>query len=109
MPEFKEAGLDVSWMERRQERPRAPGPETATVALDVSPYSEIQRQALLAHRTQIPGIASGSRCRKTCAARHSRPRTFCASIRRPCPGEYEHDLLDGLDITNGTAIIEVQE
>ena len=108
MPEFKEAGLDVSWMERRQERPRAPGPETATVALDVSPYSEIQRQALLAHGPRSRGIASGSRCRKTCAARPSRPRTFCASIRRPCRAS-QHDLLDGLDITNGTAIIEVQE
>src|SRR5436190_505546 len=50
LPEFKALGLDVSWLEKRQSRAsRSPGPETATVALDVAPYSEIQRRALLAH------------------------------------------------------------
>ena len=51
-PAFQAAGFDVG--ERQQARARGPGPETATVALDVRPYSAIQRQALLAHRTQIP-------------------------------------------------------
>src|SRR5438093_152185 len=44
----------TAFLERRQHHARRPGPETATVALDVRPYSELQRQALLAHRTQIP-------------------------------------------------------
>jgi mycothiol S-conjugate amidase len=109
MPEFKEAGLDVSWMERRQERPRAPGPETATVALDVSPYSEIQRQALLAHRTQIPGDSFWVTMPKDLRSKAFATSYFLRLDPPAAPGEYEHDLLDGLDITNGTAIIEVQE
>ena len=49
-PALQAAGFDVG----RRQRARGAGPETATVALDVRPYSDIQRQALLAHRTQIP-------------------------------------------------------
>ncbi len=54
VPKFIAAGFDMDWMERRSHRSRGPGPETATVALDVRSYSEHQRRALLAHRTQIP-------------------------------------------------------
>ena len=54
VPKFIAAGFDMDWMERRPRRSRGPGPETATVALDVRSYSEHQRRALLAHRTQIP-------------------------------------------------------
>ena len=54
LPAFTAAGIDMALLERRPHRSRLPGPETATVALDVRPYSEHQRQALLAHRTQIP-------------------------------------------------------
>ena len=54
IPEFEALGLDVSWLKRRSDRAeRHPGPEAATVALDVRPYTEIQRRALLSHRTQI--------------------------------------------------------
>ncbi len=53
----RQAGLDVTWMEEMLERRREAGPgmtpEQATAALDVSDYAEIQRQALLCHRTQI--------------------------------------------------------
>ncbi|WP_089940620.1 PIG-L family deacetylase [Candidatus Entotheonella palauensis] len=51
-PEFKAAGFDLG--KRRPRRKGRPSPEAATVALDVRPYSDIQRRALLAHRTQIP-------------------------------------------------------
>ena len=51
LPEFKAAGFDIG---SRHQRRRGPGPETATVALDVRPYTEHQRRALLAHRTQVP-------------------------------------------------------
>ncbi len=53
-PAFQAAGFDVGGHPRSRQRARGPGPEAATVALDVRPYSAIQRQALLAHRTQIP-------------------------------------------------------
>jgi LmbE family N-acetylglucosaminyl deacetylase len=51
-PAFKAAGFDLG--KRRPRRKGRPGPEAATVALDVRPYSDVQRRALLAHRTQIP-------------------------------------------------------
>ena len=54
VPEFTAAGFDMTWLEQQPSSSGVPGPETATVALDVRPYSENQRQALLAHRTQIP-------------------------------------------------------
>ena len=99
LPAFTAAGIDVAWLERRPHRSPRPGPETATVALDVRPYSEHQRQALLAHRTQV------------------RPESFSVSLPpdlrrlafatayflRLSPaiatGEHEPDLLDGLDET----------
>jgi LmbE family N-acetylglucosaminyl deacetylase len=100
LPEFKAAGLDVSWLERRQGhlRERGAGPETATVALDVAPYSEVQRRALLAHRTQIP---AGSFSVKMPA--ELRQRAFATSyflrMHPPAdPGEHDQHLLDGLDI-----------
>ena len=53
VPKFIHAGFDMDWMERTPRRSRGPGPETATVALDVRSYSGQHRQAMLAHRTQI--------------------------------------------------------
>ncbi len=58
-PELEAAGFDVG--KRRKRRKGRPGPETATVALDVRSYSEIQRRALLAHRTQIPSSSMWAR------------------------------------------------
>jgi mycothiol S-conjugate amidase len=95
VPELQAAGFDVGTRRRRH---RTPGPETATVALDVRPYSEIQRQALLAHATQIP--------RDSLLARlppDLRRRAFAtAYLRRlhppASPGEREQDLLDGLNV-----------
>ena len=101
LPEFAAAGIDLSWMERRPHRSSLPGPETATVALDVRPYSEYQRQALLAHRTQIPPesflVSLPSELRRLAFA--------TAYFHRLSPptatGEHEPDLLDGLDGTLG--------
>jgi LmbE family N-acetylglucosaminyl deacetylase len=95
-PAFHAAGFDVGG--RRRSKPRAcgTGPETATVALDVRPYSEIQRQALLAHRTQIP---PESFWRRLPAALYRRAFATAYLIRLhppAAPGEYEQDLFDGL-------------
>ncbi len=101
IPEFKAAGLDVSWLERRQDRPRNPGPETATVALDVSPYTEIQRRALLAHRTQIPADSFWMRMPSELRRRAFATAYFVRMHPAAAPGEREQDLLDGLDIATG--------
>lgn len=95
VPELHAAGFDVRPRQPRQ--PRRPGPETATVALDVRPYSEIQRQALMAHRTQISPDSLWVRL-----PADLRRRAFAtAYLRRlqppAAPGEYEPDLLAGLD------------
>ena len=99
-PECTAAGINMAWLERR--RHRSPGPETATVALDVRPYSESQRRALLAHRTQIPRDSflvslPADLCRRAFAT------AYFLRLQPPAaPGEHEHDLLDGLDVTAGT-------
>jgi len=95
-PEFVAAGIDTTFLDRRRERPPAPGPETATVALDVRPYTEDQRRALLAHRTQIPPTSMW----RTLPP-ELRSRAFAtAYFRRLHPlvagGERETDFLDGL-------------
>lgn len=95
-PAFQAAGFDVGGRQRTRQRARGPGPETATVALDVRPYSEIQRQALLAHRTQIP---PESLWRRLPADLYRRAFATAYLIRlhpRAAPGEYEQDLFDGL-------------
>jgi mycothiol S-conjugate amidase len=99
LPEFKAAGLDVSWLERRRDRARerGAGPETATVALDVSPYSEVQRRALLAHRTQIPQDSFSIRMSEELRRRAFATTYFIRLHPVPAPGEREADLLDGLD------------
>lgn len=98
LPEFKAAGLDVGWLERRQSRARGPGPEIATVALDVSPYSEVQRRALLAHRTQIPADSFSVRLPEDLRRRAFATAYFSRLDPPSSPGEREHDLLDGLGI-----------
>ena len=93
-PELEAAGFDMGKrLERRQKRP---GPETATIALDVRPYSEYQRRALMAHRTQIPPDSFWVRLPE-----ELRRRAFAtAYFKRLHPpaalGEHEADLLDGV-------------
>jgi LmbE family N-acetylglucosaminyl deacetylase len=102
IPEFTAAGIDTTWLERRQSRARGPGPETATVALDVRPYSEIQRRALLAHRTQIPSDSFWMRLPEDLRRRAFATAYFLRLHPAAVPGEHEQDLLDGLDMTSGT-------
>jgi mycothiol S-conjugate amidase len=99
-PECTAAGINMAWLERR--RHRSPGPETATVALDVRPYSEIQRQALLAHRTQIPPDSFLVSLPADLRRRAFATAYFCRLYPPAVPDEREQDLLDGLDVTAGT-------
>jgi LmbE family N-acetylglucosaminyl deacetylase len=99
LPEFEALGLDVEWLKRRQDRARGPGPETATVALDVSPYSEIQRRALLAHRTQIKPDGFFARLPTDLRRRAFATAYFTRLHPAAEPGEREDDLLDGLGVT----------
>jgi LmbE family N-acetylglucosaminyl deacetylase len=95
-PAFQAAGFDVGGRQRSRQRARGTGPETATVALDVRPYSEIQRQALLAHRTQIPP-ASFWRRLPADLYRRAFATAYLIRLHPPAaPGEYEQDLFDGL-------------
>ena len=101
LPKFIEAGFDMGWMERRPRRSRGPGPETATVALDVRSYSEHQRRALLAHRTQISPesflVSLPPELRSLAFA-----TAYFVRLSPPSTsGEHEPDLLDGLDETLG--------
>ena len=87
----------MGWMDRRARRPRGPGPETATVAMDVRPHSELQRRALLAHRTQVSSesflVSLPPELRALAFA-----TAYFVRLSPPCsPGEHEPDLLDGLD------------
>jgi LmbE family N-acetylglucosaminyl deacetylase len=95
-PELTAAGLDPAFFERRRRRARGPGPETATVALDVRPYSEIQRRALLAHRTQIPPDSFSVSLPADLRRRAYATAYFLRLHPLPAPGEHEPDLLDGL-------------
>ena len=97
MPKFIAAGFDMDWMERSPRRSRGPGPETATVALDVRSHSEHQRRALLAHRTQIPPesflVSLPPELRRLAFA-----TAYFVRLSPPCAlGEHELDLLDRLD------------
>jgi LmbE family N-acetylglucosaminyl deacetylase len=97
IPEFEAAGFDMRWRRRRQDRPQRPGPETATVALDVRPYSERQRQALLAHRTQVPPDSFWVRLPEDLRRRAFATAYFTRLYPPPRPGEHEHDLLSTLN------------
>ena len=87
----------MDWIKKREDHQRGPGPETATVALDVSSYSEEQRQALLAHRTQISPdsffVSLPEDLRRLAFATSYFVRLSPPSL----DGEHEPDLLYGLD------------
>ena len=94
-PELEAAGFKMG--ERRQGKRQRPGPETATVRLDVRPYTEIQRQALLAHRTQIPPDSMWARLPAD-LRRRAFSTAYFNRLQPPVqPGEHEGDILDGLD------------
>src|SRR3989441_946823 len=97
-PAFQAAGFDMGGRQRSRQRVRGAGPETATVALDVRPYSEIQRQALLAHRTQMPPDSFWGRL-PAALYRRAFATAYLIRLHPPAaPGEYEQDLFDGLPV-----------
>jgi len=99
LPEFKAAGIDTAFLERRRHHARRSGPETATVVLDVRPYSELQRQALRAHRTQIPRESFLVNLPADLRRRAFATAYFLRLFPPTAPGEHEPDLLAGLDGT----------
>src|SRR5262249_696851 len=97
-PAFQAAGFDVGGRQRSRQRARGAGPETATVALDVRPYSELQRQALLAHPTQIPSDSFWGRLPAE-LYRRAFATAYCIRLHPPVAfGEHEQDLFDGLSL-----------
>jgi mycothiol S-conjugate amidase len=99
LPEFEAAGFDMTFLkQRRQKRTRRPGPETATVALDVRPYTETQRRALLAHRTQIPSDSFWARLPEDLRRRAFSTAYFIRLNPPAALGEHEPDLLHGLAV-----------
>jgi LmbE family N-acetylglucosaminyl deacetylase len=97
-PAFQAAGFDVGGRQPSRTRARGAGPETATVALDVRPYSAIQRQALLAHRTQIPPDSVWGRL-PAALYRQAFATAYLLRLHPPAaPGEYEQDLFEGLPV-----------
>jgi len=97
-PAFQAAGFDVGGRQRSRTRARGAGPETATVALDVRPYSAIQRQALLAHRTQIPPDSVWGRL-PAALYRRAFATAYLLRLHPPAaPGECEQDLFEGLPV-----------
>ena len=97
-PAFQAAGIEMGRRQRSRKRARGAGPETATVALDVRPYCELQRQALLAHRTQIPPESFWRRLPAE-LYRRAFATTYLIRLHPPAaPGEYEQDLFDGLPV-----------
>lgn len=95
-PEFKAAGFDLG--KRRPRRKGRPGPEAATVALDVRPHSEIQRRALLAHRTQIPSTSIWARLPDALYRRAFATAYFMRLHPPAAAGEREPDLCSGLPV-----------
>ncbi|WP_089720455.1 PIG-L family deacetylase, partial [Candidatus Entotheonella palauensis] len=95
-PEFKAAGFDLG--KRRSPRKRRPGPEEATVTLDVRPYSEIQRRALLAHRTQIPSTSMWARLPDKLYRRAFATAYFMRLHPPAAAREREPDLCSGLPL-----------
>ena len=68
------------------------------MALDVRPYSEIQRQALLAHRTQIPPDSVWGRLPAELYRRAFATAYLIRLHPLAAPSEYEQDLFDGLPV-----------
>jgi len=96
-PDLQAAGFDVG--KRRRRRKDRPGPEDATVVLDVQPYSNIQRRALLAHRTQIPPSSMWARLPDELYRRAFATAYFVRLHPPAAAGEREPDLCSGLSLS----------
>ncbi|HLI27279.1 MAG TPA: PIG-L family deacetylase [Chloroflexota bacterium] len=95
---LRREGQDTSFLERRRRDPHFGIPkEQTTVQLDVADYVEIQRQALAAHRTQIPPdswwLTLPPHIRRVAFGTAYLVRYFPT----PAPGERDADLFAGLD------------
>ncbi len=95
-PEFVAAGFDLG--KPRPRRKSRSGPEAATVALDVRPYSDIQRRALLAHRTQIPPTSMWARLPDELYRRAFATAYFMRLHPLAAAHEREPDLCSGLEL-----------
>lgn len=95
---FEAAGFDMQ--EQLWLRAHRAGPESATVALDIRPYSAIQRQALLAHRTQVPPDSLWARLPDDLYCRAYGTAYFIRLYPPTAPNERETDLLDGLMVSH---------
>ena len=71
---------------------------TATLALDVSPYTEMQRAVLVVYRTQISHDSFWLKLPADLRRRAFATAYFVRMHPAVRNGERESDLLDGLDI-----------
>jgi LmbE family N-acetylglucosaminyl deacetylase len=96
---MRQEGLDTSWLERRNRHGsvnRLPA-EAATAAIDVSPYVDVQREALLRHRTQIPMDSYWVNVPPKLRPLAFGTAYFVRLHPAPLPGETDPDLFHGLD------------
>jgi LmbE family N-acetylglucosaminyl deacetylase len=94
-----EAGFDESWLTRRRRYGRKWGiaKKDATCAIDVSPYVEIQREALAAHRSQIDAESWWLKMPLDVRRVAFGTAYFVRMYPAPAPGEKDADLFAGLD------------
>jgi LmbE family N-acetylglucosaminyl deacetylase len=94
-----EAGFEESWLTRRRRYNRRWGiaKKDATCAIDVSPYVEIQRAALAAHRSQIEPESWWLKCPLDVRRVAFGTAYFVRVHPAPAPGEKDADLFAGLD------------
>jgi LmbE family N-acetylglucosaminyl deacetylase len=94
---MKQEGLDASPIEEMLERRREEGtglrPEDATAAIDVSEYAEVQREALLRHRTQVPDDSFFMTLPPVVRRRAFATAYLVRLWPEPAPGERDLDLL----------------
>jgi LmbE family N-acetylglucosaminyl deacetylase len=102
---MKREGLDASpfeeMLERRRERVPEIGPDDVTAAIDVSEYAEVQRRALLCHRTQIPADNFFMRLPPVVFRRAFATAYLMRLQPAPRPGERDADLFADLTASPG--------
>ncbi|HEY7061399.1 MAG TPA: PIG-L family deacetylase [Chloroflexota bacterium] len=94
-----EAGITEEWLTRRRRYSRRWGitKKEATAAIDVSPYVEIQREALAAHRSQITPDSWWLKCPLEVRRVAFGTAYFVRIHPAPTPGEKDADVFAGLD------------
>jgi mycothiol conjugate amidase Mca len=94
-----EAGFEESWLTRRRRHRRGHSipKKLTTCGIDVSPYVEVQREALACHRTQIPQDSWWLRVPLEIRRVAFGTAYFVRLHPQPEPGEKDADLFAGLD------------